>query len=479
MALALVVELVVAASFGLGVQADAYFLALAVPLFVQEVVTAMVPQVLVPQLGIWYARDRIDLAAGAAIAYGLALVFFCAISGLCFFLIAPSLWAGLGSSFTALIQSLLIPLVIVAAIWPLAQALKWLLNVQRHYLLANSDWAVLSAVALLVLLMGRSGLGIAALAWGQVAGVCLYILFCLPCAMPNFRGADPKEALKAAGMLLRPSPLPALAAAAGSVPMLVARMTVAALGPGLVSALSYAFRIRSSFERLLFLGTGTAGLSEAARLSWNPTERRKVLAQSLSLTLIASVPVAVLLVTGPSELMGMVYSRGAFSAADATVASRLLPWYGIGLAVSALGRSMQAMLVLRVQLGWAMILKLLAVTAEIATMLIAVDRWGIVAPGIGWLLGNVVSAAGIWTVLRSEASALLRLVAPSGVRSVAAGLVALIVGQIGFRAVPGGGLLTLGVVLVTLLAYWITLLVLGSSEARLGFWTAGFRERRR
>ncbi len=478
MAAGLAVELAVAASFGLGPQADAYFLALAVPLFVQEVVTASVPQVLIPKLGRWQSQGRGNLASGVSLCYGLVLALASGALGGLFLALADGPLGLLGWPAWDQGRDLLLPLVIVACLWPMGQSLRALLNVQRRYVVANVDWAVMSVTALLALLAGHSAFGILALAWGQLLGTGLYIVLCLYLILrPGLRGVSVRQMVTATCRLLRPYPLPAGAAAASSIPMLVARVAVAALGPGSVAALSYAFRLRSSLERLLFAGLGTASLSGAASLGVGSRARSEVIAQSMALGIFLAVPVTALMVAGPVQLVDLVYVRGAFSAEDAFLASRLLPWYGIGLTVSALSRILQLWVVLRARLGWLLCLRLVAVAAEVSVVLVGLGLLGIAAPGVGWVVGTVLMCMGVWALFRSEVSGILRMAAASWGRSAWAGMIAMGTGMLGFTALPPGAGGTMATVLLCLLAYWITALLLGSKEASPRFWMGGLWER--
>lgn len=471
MAMALGVELLVAAYFGLGAEADAYFLALAIPLYVQEVVTASIPQVLVPRIGSLQATGSADAAGWVALAYGLAVALVCSVLGIALLASYSAILPMASGVAVTLVQRLLVPLVLVACLWPLVQALKALMNVQRRYLLANSDWLIMSAVAFVALMAGRPSLGIEALAWGQLAGVVVYLMLCVrPVPARRMNPVSFPEVIGVTWRLLCLSPLSATSAAIGSVPMLVARILMAKLGPGSVSALSYAFRIRSSLERLLFAPMGAAALAEASKLASDRLERSGVVAQSVALTLFVTVPVVVLLLSGPAQLMGMVYARGAFSSEDALLASSLLPWYGLGLAVSVLGRGLQMLLLVQVRLGSLLALRVLAVAGEVSATLLTVGLAGTTAPGIGWLVGNAALLMGTWAIIRREASGVLGLASGSVLRALAAGLAALTVGLVAFSLLPDGTAGNLVVALLALAVYWVAALVLGSAEAKPSFW---------
>ncbi len=484
MVLALALELMLAASFGLGIQADAYFLALAVPLFFQEVASAAIPQVLMPHFGQLLAWGRDDVTVRVAVGYGLALAAMCTLLAALFYFISPWVFELVASTEVAVLaRGFLPPLLGVACLSPFTYSFRSLLNVRRRFLVANGDWALTVGVALVFFVLAMPLMGVAALAWGQLLGTGMFVALASGSILSSGTsgsgsvGIEEQERLsrlqqdvagrpRDVARLLAESLLPAAAAILSSLTMLVGRLSVAVVGPGAVAALGYAYRVRSSLERLLLIGIGTAGLSEAVRLRTRENEYVAAISQALSLAFFVGAPVAALLIANSFRVMELIYVRGAFGAEDATLASRILPWYGAGLAVSAVGRTVQLLLVSQGRLAALLGTRLLSAGAEILTLLSTLTVAGIAAPGIGWLLGSAVGLAASSAFTRRFSLRVFNLSWPSLMRSGVASLVALALGVAGFWLLPEGSAGTLAAALLCLGGYWASAYLSGSREAK-------------
>jgi len=188
-----------------------------------------------------------------------------------------------------------------------------------------------------VLLLWRT-LGVHALVWGMLAGVvCQIVVFFIvleregyrfqPILRPNH--PDMIQAYRLVGFQLGGNLVGA------SVDVFSNRFG-SMLGPGVVTALKLATRIIESVGGLLQGGVVTAAIPAiASSVAQEDREgTKKYTRRGLYLLLMVSVPLAVWLVLLNRELVAFLYQRGSFSRADTNLVSGLLlamvPYYLFG-----------------------------------------------------------------------------------------------------------------------------------------------------
>jgi len=243
---AFVREAVIASVYGRGPEVDAFFLALAVPVFLLNLVAgsyqiALVPAWIRARAGIDTGDDT-DGGAGPLFQRSFAiLLLVLALAGLAMAAAAPLylplIAPGLGAGTLMLTGDLLWVMALFVLVGGASITWGGLLNAERRFALPAIAPA-LTPLAMALLLIGfRDELGVAALAWGAVIGTMI-------------EAAIVGLALKRRGRALAPRLVPADLAGLWSRwgPMLIANLLLggaglidqvmaAALGPGSASAI--------------------------------------------------------------------------------------------------------------------------------------------------------------------------------------------------------------------------------------------------
>lgn len=453
-------EVVLAARFGTGIEADALALTLMIVVAAANELGTWISTLFVPQYVDARARDGEAAAAGflgaglTAVAAGslaLAALVALAAPGIVA-LLAPDL-AARGAAVGLL--RLFAPLVVLA---PVSVLLAAALQANDRFVLAGARqlcWYGATVVALVAL---APRLGAAAVPVGMVAG---YALFCLllaadlrarvPAARVPPGGAGRREGVARlrglAGLLL---PL-ALASALNYVNVTFERAIAARLPEGSLAALTYAFRLLNFPVNLLVLNATAMLLPALARHASRdePAEVAALVLRALRLTLVFTVGLAALAVALAGPLVAVLLERGAFTAASTALTATAVVWYAPGLigiaCAQVLARAYQAVHEVRRLIATGVVAIVLsialmpALTAAIgfrglpiATSIVAVLLSAVMLLGIrgrlpGLALGALLSSA--WRVgLAGAAAAAVawaaRGVAGDGLAALATGVVA-------------------------------------------------------
>src|SRR5215472_4404682 len=185
-----------------------------------------------------------------------------------------------------------------------------------------------------------------AAAWGVlVAGILEFLLVAgdagIAGVLTRFRwpelDADVRKFFRALG--------PATVGSAGVQLALFADTIIASFLPaGAVSALYYADRLNQLPIGVIGIAAGTVVLPEMARrlAAGDEAGARRAQDQAIELTLLLAIPCVVAFMVVPELLMRALFSRGAFTAADAVASGRTLAAYALGLIPFVLIRSVVA-----------------------------------------------------------------------------------------------------------------------------------------
>src|SRR5262249_40937757 len=114
------------------------------------------------------------------------------------------------------------------------------------------------------------------------------------------------------------------------------------LATGALSALYYADRINQLPIGVIGIAAATVVLPEMARriAAGDEAGARRARRQAITLTLLLTVPCVVAFVLLPDLIMRALFTRGAFTAADAQAAGMTLAAYAVGLLPFVLIRNM-------------------------------------------------------------------------------------------------------------------------------------------
>jgi putative peptidoglycan lipid II flippase len=138
---------------------------------------------------------------------------------------------------------------------------------------------------------------------------------------------------------------PAVVGSAGVQVAVLADTIIASLLPvGAISALAYADRLNQLPIGVVGIAVGTALLPEMSRriAAGDEAGARHAQARAIELTLLLSIPCVVAFLLVPDLIMRALFSRGAFTSADAAAAAATLAAYAIGLIPFVLIRSVTA-----------------------------------------------------------------------------------------------------------------------------------------
>jgi putative peptidoglycan lipid II flippase len=185
-----------------------------------------------------------------------------------------------------------------------------------------------------------------AAAWGVLIAGCLEVLLVgtdqsrrdgLPRLRAFALDKDTRQFFKALG--------PATLGSAGLQIALFADTIIATFLPtGALSALYYADRLNQLPIGVIGIAAGTVVLPEMARriAAGDEVGARHAQNRAVELTLLLSVPFIVAFLLVPDRIMLGLFSRGAFTKADAAAAGATLAAYAVGLAPFVLIRSFTA-----------------------------------------------------------------------------------------------------------------------------------------
>jgi putative peptidoglycan lipid II flippase len=236
----------------------------------------------------------------------------------------------------------------------------------------------LSMMATLALAAFFPSAGYAA-AWGVFIAGCLEAALVAADlrrhdALPTFRAVylddDVRRFFKALG--------PAVLGSAGTQIAVFADTIIASfLAAGAVSALYYADRIDQLPIGVIGIAVGTVLLPEMARriAEGDESGARRAQDRAIEFTLLLSVPCVAAFAVMPDLIMLALFSRGAFTAADAAAAGATLAAYAIGLLPFVLLRAVSATFLARGDTATPVRALAVSVAINVALKVLLMDRY--------------------------------------------------------------------------------------------------------
>lgn len=318
-------QVLLARILGAGTELDSYLVAIALPLTISGLAVGVLSFQIVPSL-----RERPgEPEADASL---LALVIGLSGGSLCLAL------AGIGTLpwsmplFASRMPSDSLPAIAHAAAvawgWlPLAVAgtvLTAALHVREKFASATVVQSLPTLGAALGCLFGYHRLGIAALAWGQLAGYVVMVGLLVMLLRPGWRRPDWEKTRH----IVKHLPLALVSLLVFIIYPFADAIVGTNAGPSGVSLLGFAQRLIVGFSGLAVVGATTVlfpRLSEQAAQGRHATLKED-LARSLRIMLICMGPSAAVLSIVALPLVRFLFKRGAFLDADAVALAGLLPW---------------------------------------------------------------------------------------------------------------------------------------------------------
>jgi putative peptidoglycan lipid II flippase len=334
MVLGLVRDMVVAAVFGAGAELDAFLVAQGLMNLVLGLLAGAVAKSAVPVL----ARDAATGETGRAgrtvsvalsvtvVALGLASVVMWLAADAVVTVLAPGFAGAQQTLAVDLTRVVLVATVLVAGTNLLAAA------AQAHH---RFFWAAFQGVPFNLVMIAAAAVwgpryGVVALAWGFVLGSAARLVFQL---VP----------LREIGLRLRPSlvlgdagareiavlvPPLLLASAVTNVNTLVDRAVGSGQGEGVITALSYGWRVVGLFETLLVASLVTALYPAMGAAAGEGVDRlRDLVRRSLAAVLVVLVPVTAVLLVAAAPLVALLFGRGDFDPAAVDLTATAVVWY--------------------------------------------------------------------------------------------------------------------------------------------------------
>jgi putative peptidoglycan lipid II flippase len=338
-------ELVVAKYFGRSDALDAFLIAFLLPSFVVNIVAGSFNAAVIPtfiEVREAEGREAAQRLFSGAMVWSLGLL---AVVALLLAALAPYYLPLLGSGFSAAkllltrrVLYLLLPLVVLSAL-----TVNWtaVLNAGERFALP-ALLPILTPLAAMGFLLALGGVwGIYALAAGTVIGTALQAAGLAWSArshgvrlVPRWHGMDPRLRQ----VIGQYAPMVAGTLLMGTTDV-VDQSMAAMLPPGSVAALSYARKIVSVLIVVGAIPLSTASLpyfsQMVAHRDWDSC--RRTLATYARLILLVTLPVTAALVFFAPPLVRVLFERGAFTAHDTAVVSRVEAWLALQIPFYVLG----------------------------------------------------------------------------------------------------------------------------------------------
>jgi putative peptidoglycan lipid II flippase len=338
------VDMVIAAQYGLGSKTDALFVALTIPQLVAALLLVSFNVTLVPIFStikveegtrsLW--RFASNLASICLVALGLIAVLGAFSSRLLVSLVAPGLdpdTQQLAHTLSALLFLMLVPLGAVEVIKALLNALHSFGPPAATNLLRNG--AIIAAA-----LLFRQRWDIRAVALGYVIGAWLQLLMVSVALLGKGFRYTPRLSWREAldRKVWHSLRLPLLGGAMNLSNTLIERFLVSFLPAGTISALGLARRILWAADSV-FLGSIATVLlprlsDQSARQNEDPY--RRYLNLGLKLSLLVAVPITAGAIVLSVPAVRTIFERGAFGEAATRATATYLRLYMLGLPASAL-----------------------------------------------------------------------------------------------------------------------------------------------
>lgn len=334
-------DIVIAAVFGAGGELDGYFVALGLMNVVLGLLASAMAKAAVPVLSRQESDDggprgssrTLSVAISVmVIGLGIATILMQLAVGEVVGILAPGFGPAQAESTEHLTRIVLIATVLIAATNLLAAAAQ---SRRRFF------WSSVQGIPFNVIMIGSAAIfgpdhGVTALAWGFVAGSAARLLAQVPPLRRlglrirlSMRLSDPGFR-----SIFRLVPPLLMGSAIGNVNTLVDRAVGSAIGDGVISSLSYAWRLVGLADTVLIASLVVA-LYPALSTAGERTEMQRLAGRGLSATVVVLVPVVITLVVAAGPAVEAIFQHGNFTATDADLTASALRWYAP--AVLALG----------------------------------------------------------------------------------------------------------------------------------------------
>ncbi|MDF1791741.1 MAG: lipid II flippase MurJ [Thalassobaculaceae bacterium] len=391
-------EAAIAMLYGRGPEVDAFFVALALPVFLVQLIAgsfqiAAVPGLLAARRG--GGHDRASALAGSGtLTISLAIAVVAILAAACAPLYLPIVAPGFSDRALVLAADMLWIMTLFSILGGLAYAGGAMLTAERRFALPAIAPALTPLVMTVLLIAFREQLGVTALAWGAVLGTLAEAAIVLWAA--HRLGYRPRLAIDTADLLAlirRWGPL-MLATLLLSGAGLIDQLMAASLGEGSASALGYGAKLVLAGLHVVTTALGISVLPAYAESALEDPRRLLArLRRHLVAVILLALPGVGIAWLVSEPVIALLYQRGAFTAEDTRLVAHVLAAYSTQLpAFAAVVILVRAAAVL--SLGWVIpTAAAVNMVLTIALNAIFMQFWGVI--GIAFATAPAFAATAV------------------------------------------------------------------------------------
>jgi putative peptidoglycan lipid II flippase len=333
----MVKEIVIAGYFGVGINVDAFMIAMILPTIVLNSVIVSIPTAMMPM----YIQTRSEsgkrsasqlYANVASLAIPLFLVCCAAI-----YVVGPPIISVIGREYSAdalsLTRSLLFVVTPITILTGMRLLLSSLLNAEERFGLVAAAPSFTAISIILGVALFSDRIGIYTVAIGTLVGAALEL--CLLLALCKWHDVDflPRWSGFSRGLkrVFREFGPLAFGSMLLSSTIFIDQAMAATLGPGSVASLGFGNRITT-----VVVGLGTGALATAvfpyfsmmvAQQNWR--EIRHTLFTYIRLLAYVTIPITALLLVFSDEIISLIFERGKFGAEDTQLVGSVQFFYAM------------------------------------------------------------------------------------------------------------------------------------------------------
>lgn len=449
----LLLDGIILAGFGFGIETDAFFAALTLPFIIASIFETQGPNILVPIFTTVFAsedaRPSWDFVSNLLNTSSICLLLVCLGATLAAGFLIPLQVPGLPEESLQLAVGLIKILIWIILFRGQGAILKSLLYTRHRYGVASASQCVANISACTVVFFLAGPMGIRAVALGFSVGALMSVLvMILALSRDGFR---PRMILDFRDPSLqrvhRLMVLPFAGHIVNSSRSIIENFLASFLGSGAVALIRYANRIIQTMAAVLVGGVIKPTLALLSKhVNQGEVDRMKEdLFNGLKLIAFVALPLAAWIFFVGQTLLVLLFQRGEFSLADAALTAQLLILMLPFMFFSRVNSIVQTPFYASLDMQTPVVVSVLSLLSYLSFVLLFKDSLGVYSFGLATSLASVLSAIVMWLMLRRRFGPMqwwrvkrfgLRLAAATGVCAIAMAF-----------AAPAAGYLDLGHVL--------------------------------
>jgi putative peptidoglycan lipid II flippase len=466
------VEAVVAALFGAGTETDSFFIAATIPFALAAVLVAVANQALVPLFVTWYrdsgseAPRNVGGMVGSMFIMAVGVfIFGVALSPIIPRIIAP----GASDATQHLASELSVILFATVITRTIGESLRALLNARFSFAIPAASPLLISAGTVSVMLVMWDDIGIRSLAYGYLVGGVLQVALLAATTIRKrvpirlgvgFGRSEVRAGLRLLGWPTASNSLNILA-------RIAERFIASFLGPGAITIMNYAWRIINAIGGTVFFRSVTVVLiPNLAASKGRRDDQISTVMTGLRIMLLVSIPIASFLAVFSSDIVRILFERGAFTSEDARTLAAVLTVYAFSLPFIALTRVLLATMYARLDMKRPFFNRALLTAVDIVGAMALAPIFGVTGIAAGFVIAVGAAFAQAVFLVKPLAIPWKRLVRPAVCISVATGVAVVVALVVHALVTPGTG--TIGVTLQLIVSTGAGLAVYALLVLRLG-----------